>query len=187
MLLSDLSIVDLCSMGGIPLIDPFVPDFVKHGTSAGLSSFGYDLRLGNRFGIYRASNVPLDPRNVRQDDLDWHDADGEFVLPAMGHCLAYSLETTSLPRNITGTVNDKSTYARCFVQSMNTVLEAGWSGQVTLEITNHLPRPVILRPGEGIVQVMFHMGDGACAVSYADRGGKYMNQQGVTLPIALEG
>ena len=35
---------------------------------------------------------------------------------------------------------------------------------------------------EGIAQFLFLKGDEPCEVSYADRGGKYMGQTGVTLP-----
>jgi len=31
---------------------------------------------------------------------------------------------------------------------------------------------------------LFHKGAEACEVSYADRGGKYMHQVGITLPLA---
>lgn len=181
MLLSDQSIAARC-YGKAPMISPFEPTCVQKGTSWGLSSYGYDLRLGSLFGVYKPSDMPLDPRDVAETDLDWVEASGKYVLPPWGHCLAHSVEYLRMPPTVTGTVNDKSTYARCFVQAMNTVLEAGWEGQVTLEITNHLPRPVILRPGEGIVQVTFHMGNRPCSTDYSRRHGKYQGQVGVTLP-----
>ncbi len=37
-------------------------------------------------------------------------------------------------------------------------------------------------PNEGIAQVLFFEGDEECAVSYADRRGKYQGQQGLVLP-----
>ena len=59
-------------------------------------------------------------------------------------------------------------------------LEFEFTGHLTIEIANLAPRPVLIYPGEGIGQVLFFEGDEDCAVSYADRGGKYQNQQGLT-------
>lgn len=179
MLMNDLTIAEYALTSG--MIRPFQSTLITSGTSYGRSSFGYDLRLGTVFGTYRAGSAPLDPKAVTSDDLDWTEAD-TFLLPPMGYCLAHSVETLRLPRHVTGTVHDKSSLARCGVQAMNTVLEAGWEGQVTLELTNHINRPVLLRAGEGIVQVLFHLGNAPCGVSYADRRGKYQHQTGVTLP-----
>jgi dCTP deaminase len=39
-----------------------------------------------------------------------------------------------------------------------------------------------LNANEGIAQVLFFQGDEVCEVSYADRKGKYQNQQGILLP-----
>lgn len=181
-LLSDVTIEGLCH-GYDPLITPNVSNS-SGSPSYGPSSYGYDFRLGHRFGVYKASDVPLDPKEVTDDDIEWVQIEdgGLYIIPAHGHCLAHTEEYVRIPRGVTGFVNDKSTYARVMVANQNTVLEAGWEGQITLEITNHLPRPVILRPGQGIVQVVFMNGDRSCRVSYGDRDGKYQGQLGVTLP-----
>ena len=57
-----------------------------------------------------------------------------------------------------------------------TPLEAGWSGYVTLEISNKTHLPIKLTPGMGICQVLFFQGNEPCEVSYADRNGKYQDQ-----------
>ena len=44
------------------------------------------------------------------------------------------------------------------------------------------PLPAKVYANEGIAQFLFFKGSGPCEVSYADRDGKYMGQQGVTLP-----
>ena len=63
-----------------------------------------------------------------------------------------------------------------------TPLEPGWEGHVTLEFSNTTPLPAKIYANEGACQFLFLQGNEPCEVSYADRAGKYMGQQGVTLP-----
>jgi dCTP deaminase len=73
---------------------------------------------------------------------------------------------------------DESTYASC-----GTIVNvASFEPRVTLEISNTTPLPARIYAGEGICQFLFFKSDQVCEVSYADRGGKYQKQRGVTLP-----
>jgi dCTP deaminase len=63
-----------------------------------------------------------------------------------------------------------------------TPFEPEWEGHVTLEISNTTPLPAKIYANEGIAQVIFFESDEPCTISYADRGGKYQSQRGVTLP-----
>ena len=65
-----------------------------------------------------------------------------------------------------------------------TPFEPGWEGYVTLEISNTTPLPAKIYANEGLAQVLFLKGEEMCMTSYADRGGKYMQQTGITLPVA---
>jgi dCTP deaminase len=183
MILNDIRIMGRAAVG---MITPFVAQSTKGpgGTSFGLSSFGYDVRLGREFVSYRTNNdVPLDPAlEITEEDISRTYAD-QFVLRPNSFVLAHTLETLDMPRDCLGLVKDKSSLARCGLTVQNTVLEPGWRGQITLEIYNNGPRPVLLRAGQGIAQVIFERGD-PCHVSYADRKGKYQDQSGVTLPRA---
>lgn len=183
MILNDARIAGLAADG---MISPFVAASTKGpgGTSYGLSSMGYDVRVGNEWITYRTNNdVPLDPaRALTEEEIRRTCAD-EFVLRPNAFVLACTLETLSIPRNCLGLVKDKSSLARFGITLQTTVLEPGWTGQVTLEIYNNNPRPVLLRAGQGIAQIIFER-SAPCHVSYADRRGKYQNQMGVTLPRA---
>jgi dCTP deaminase len=64
-----------------------------------------------------------------------------------------------------------------------TPLEPEWRGKVTIEISNTTPLPAKIYSGEGIAQLLFFKADSVCEVSYADKKGKYQNQNGLTLPI----
>jgi dCTP deaminase len=196
MVLSDRDIVDRCA-GETPMIDPFVPHQVRqHDTGArcisyGLSSYGYDIRLGNHVRLARnpahmvggdaLTRWCIDPK----DDLTEHfedepvvaSAEGRYIkIPPHGFALAHSLERFCIPRDIVAICFGKSTYARCGLIVNVTPLEPEWQGWLTLEISNTTPMPARVYVGEGICQIVFHTALRTCLTSYADRRGKYDNQ-----------
>jgi dCTP deaminase len=63
-----------------------------------------------------------------------------------------------------------------------TPLEPEWEGHVTLEFSNTTTLPAKIYANEGVAQMLFFESDEVCSTSYADRGGKYQGQRGVTLP-----
>ena len=79
------------------------------------------------------------------------------------------------------------TYARCGIIVNVTPLEPEWEGHVTLEFWNTTTLPAKIYANEGIAQMLFFESDEVCETSYADRGGKYQGQRGVTLPQHLAG
>jgi deoxycytidine triphosphate deaminase len=81
-----------------------------------------------------------------------------------------------------GIVAHNSTYARCGLIVNVTPFEPEWEGYVTLEISNTTPLPAKVYANEGIAQVLFFEGDEPCAISYADKKGKYQKQQSIVLP-----
>jgi deoxycytidine triphosphate deaminase len=83
-----------------------------------------------------------------------------------------------------GLVVHNSTYARCGVIVNVTPLEPEWEGHVTLEFSNTTTLPAKIYANEGVAQMLFFESDEVCETSYADRGGKYQGQKGVTLPKA---
>jgi len=165
------------------MIEPFIDGQIREGViSFGLSSYGYDIRVGNKFKIFtNIYSKVVDPKHFEADA--YIDFDGEeCIIPPNSFVLAESLETIRMPRNVTALVLCKSTYIRSGVLIPTTVLEAGWEGTITLEIGNMTPLPARIYANEGIAQVLFFEGDEMCDVSYADRKGKYQNQTGVVLP-----
>ncbi len=60
--------------------------------------------------------------------------------------------------------------------------EAEWEGRASLEISNTRPLPAKICADEGIARVIFFGSDGPRRISYADRGGRYRRQTGITLP-----
>ncbi|MEQ1857375.1 MAG: dCTP deaminase [Longimicrobiales bacterium] len=165
------------------MIEPFERGQVREGViSYGLSSYGYDIRVAPEFKVFtNVHNALVDPKNF--DDRSFVDIKGsECIIPPNSFALARTEEYFRIPRNVLAICVGKSTYARCGLVVNVTPLEPTWEGYLTLEISNTTPLPAKVYGGEGIAQLLFLEGDEEPETAYADRKGKYMKQQGVTLP-----
>ncbi len=165
------------------MIVPFNEKLSKDGViSYGLSSYGYDARLSDEFMIFtNVDNAIVDPKEFNSQSFVERKTD-ICVIPPNSFVLCRTVETFKIPRDVLVVCLGKSTYARCGLIVNVTPLEPEWEGQVTLEISNTTPLPAKVYANEGIAQFLFFKGDSVCETSYADRSGKYMGQQGVTLP-----
>src|SRR5687768_2433723 len=173
-------------------IEPFADGRKRAGTiSYGVSSYGYDVRVGPVFKVF--TNVSrsgmqsiVDPKNFSDDSfitIDTRDTGKDHVVvPPNSFALAETVEVFGVPRDVLVICVGKSTYARCGIIVNVTPLEPEWRGKVTLEISNTTPLPAKVYANEGIAQMIFLKADRVCAVSYADKGGKYQDQTGLTLP-----
>lgn len=171
-----------------PMISPFEPNLVRkvgegEGSSVisyGLSSFGYDIRCSRHFEIFTNINSAIvDPKNFDPKCLVAVEAD-YILIPPNSFALARTVETFCIPRNVLAICLGKSTYARCGIIVNVTPLEPEWEGQLVLEFSNTTNLPAKIYANEGVAQLLFLESNEDCEVSYADRGGKYQNQTGVT-------
>ena len=165
------------------MIEPFEERQVRTGViSYGLSSYGYDVRIADEFKIFtNVFNTVVDPKAF--DPRSFVDFQGPVcVIPPNSFALGRSIEYFRIPREVMTVCVGKSTYARCGIITNVTPFEPEWEGFVTLEISNTTPLPARIYANEGIAQVLFFESDETCAVSYADRQGKYQAQQGIELP-----
>jgi dCTP deaminase len=165
------------------MITPFEEKLQKQGViSYGLSSYGYDARVAPEFKIFtNIDNAIVDPKNFSDASFVNRTTD-VCVIPPNSFALARTVEYFKIPRDVLVICLGKSTYARCGLIVNVTPLEPEWEGHVTLEISNTTPLPARVYANEGICQFLFLKADSLCETSYADRGGKYMGQTGVTLP-----
>lgn len=127
------------------IFTPFSEKGKQNGMSYGLSSAGYDVRIDG--------SILLQP--------------GDFVLAA-------TLEHFDMPNDLIGIVHDKSTWARQGIACQNTVIEPGWKGYLTLELTNHSQKIVEIHHGDPIAQILLHLVDKPVEDPY---DGKYQNQE----------
>ena len=165
------------------MIDPFEDRQVREGVvSYGLSSYGYDIRVAHEFKIFtNINNTVIDPKNF--DSHAFVDVKADVcIVPPNSFALARTIEYFRIPRDVLTVCLGKSTYARCGIIVNVTPFEPEWEGTVTLEISNTTPLPARIYANEGIAQVLFFQSDEPCERSYADKKGKYLKQQGVTLP-----
>ncbi|HBU69088.1 MAG TPA: dCTP deaminase [Elusimicrobia bacterium] len=170
------------------MIEPFEPGQVRDGNiSYGTSSYGYDMRVANEFRVFKkdieiAQGAVVDPKNFDESAFDIIKTDGSVNIPANSFVIARSVEYFRIPRNVVTVCFGKSTYARCGVIVNVTPFEPEWEGYVTMSIINAAPVPAKIYANEGIAQVLFFESDEVCAVSYADKKGKYQAQKTITLP-----
>ncbi len=127
------------------MIFPFNERMKCNGMSFGLSAAGYDIRI--------AEHVNLAP--------------GEFAL-------ASSIDLFNMPLDVIAFVHDKSTWARRGLAVQNTVIEPGWRGYLTLELTNHGKDYITILGGMPIAQIVFQQLDQPTEQPYV---GKYQDQQ----------
>ncbi|PAF54463.1 dCTP deaminase [Helicobacter sp. 13S00482-2] len=172
------------------MIEPFCEEQVgKNVVSFGLSSYGYDIRVGSEFMIFTNIGATIiDPKDFHKSNVIEVDAskDGYCVIPANSFALARTMEYFRMPRDTLAICLGKSTYARCGIIVNVTPFEPEFEGHITIEISNTTPLPAKIYANEGIAQVLFLQGDEACKVTYRDKKGKYQGQKGITLPRILK-
>ena len=172
------------------MIDPFEQQQVRHVDgekviSYGTSSYGYDVRCAREFKIFTNVHTTsvVDPKNF--DESCFISIDEPFcIIPPNSFALARTVEYFRIPRDVLTICLGKSTYARCGIIVNVTPLEPEWEGHVTLEFSNTTPLPAKIYALEGVAQMLFYQSDEQCETTYAQRGGKYMGQLGVTPPKA---
>lgn len=180
MVKSDRWIKDMALKG---MIEPFNAKQVrKEVISYGVSSYGYDMRIGDEFKIFtNINNTVVDPKKF--DEKSFVSFKGDVcIIPPNSFALASSTEYFRIPRDVLVICLGKSTYARCGIVVNVTPLEPEWEGHVTIEISNTTPLPAKIYANEGIAQLIFLQASEICEVSYKDKSGKYQAQKGITLP-----
>src|SRR4051812_10329412 len=87
--------------------------------------------------------------------------------------LASTMERFSMPDDVLAVVHDKSTWARRGLFVQNTVIEPGWRGYLTLELTC-VSGAIRVYAGDPIAQIVFHQLDEPTIRPYS---GKYQDQK----------
>lgn len=148
-----------------------------------------DLRLGDEFTVFsERPQSPLQEIDSRDDrHLDIFSEDRENVESILiepdKFYLGTTRETINLPRDILCRVSGRSSIGRLGIEIHSTagICDPGWSGQITLEISNNMPKPVRLYSGQRVCQIMLHKMDSKSNPAYGEkRDSKYQNQEGPT-------
>ncbi|MCD6458971.1 MAG: dCTP deaminase [Thermofilum sp. ex4484_82] len=142
---------------------------------------GIDLRIGNEVAVLINNPNPLDPEKLGEVNLEEYfkviKIEDSFVLQPYMKILVTTLEYIKMPINVGGLVELRSTFARLGLSIPPTVIDAGFKGQITLEVHGGA-FPVVLKKGVRFAHIVFMEIKGE-PVPYR---GRYQEQRGVTLP-----
>lgn len=181
MLLSDRDIRAEIASGRLG-IDPFDDALVQPSS--------VDVRLDNLFRVFNNTRYThIDPAE-QQDELTSlvQAADGEpFVLHPGEFVLGATLESCALPDDLAGRLEGKSSLGRLGLLTHSTAgfIDPGFSGHITLELSNVANLPITLYPGMKIGQISFIRMTTPADHPYGsgEVGSKYQGQRG---PIASQ-
>ncbi|WP_100445248.1 dCTP deaminase [Glycomyces xiaoerkulensis] len=149
MLLSDRDIAGAVKAGRLG-IEPFEPELIQPSS--------VDVRLDRRFRVFNNQKYThIDPAE-RQDELTESAEvapDQPFVLHPGEFVLASTLEIFTLPEDLAARLEGKSSLGRLGLLTHSTAgfIDPGFSGHVTLELSNVANLPITLWPGMKIGQL----------------------------------
>lgn len=162
-----------------------------------ISGVTVDIRLGNKFRVFVDHQAPYidlsGPKAQVQEALNSvmsdeiviaHDK--SFFLHPGELALAVTLESVTLPGNIVGWLDGRSSLARLGLMVHVTAhrIDPGWSGNIVLEFFNSGKLPLALKPGMKIGALSFEVLSGFAEKPYNARiDAKYKNQQGATASL----
>jgi dCTP deaminase len=146
-----------------------------------------DVRLDRYFRVFNNQQYThIDPA-VQQDDLTTLvEPKGEepFVLHPGEFALGSTLEVVSLPDDLSGRLEGKSSLGRLGLLTHSTAgfIDPGFTGHITLELSNVATLPIILWPGMKIGQLCLFRLSSPAEHPYgaAVYGSRYQGQRGPT-------
>ncbi|WIM70812.1 dCTP deaminase [Corynebacterium suedekumii] len=178
MLLSDRDIRSAVDSGALG-IEPFDP--------ANIQPSSVDVRMDKFFRVFNNSKYThIDPK-LQQDELTSlvEVAEGEsFVLHPGEFVLASTLEKFTLPTDLAGRLEGKSSLGRLGLLTHSTAgfIDPGFSGYITLELSNVANLPMTLWPGMKVGQLALFTMSSPAETPYGSGalGSKYQGQRGPT-------
>jgi dCTP deaminase len=146
-----------------------------------------DVRLAPQFRVFANHRYPvIDVRTDQPELTELVEVDeGEpFVLHPGEFVLGATLERIRLPDDVVARIEGKSSLARLglVIHSTAGFVDAGFDGDVTLELSNVATLPILLYPGMKIAQFAFFALDQPAEHPYGGdaTGSKYQGQSGPT-------
>jgi dCTP deaminase len=177
-LLSDRDIRAAIEAGRVAL-DPYDPTMVQPSS--------VDVRIDRYFRVFENHRYPhIDPA-VEQAELTRlvePDGDEPFILHPGEFVLGSTYEVVSLPEDVSARLEGKSSLGRLGLLTHSTAgfIDAGFSGHVTLELSNVATLPIKLWPGMKIGQLCFFRLTSPAEAPYGSgaQGSRYQGQRGPT-------
>ncbi len=178
MILSDRDIRKAIESGRVN-IESAQPELFRH-----IHASSMDLRLGHTFKLYEHSKFAiLDPKapetfkgNMRTITVK----DGDpFIVQPGEFVLGVTQETRTVPDDFVVRVEGRSSLGRLgiIIHSTAGFVDPGFSGTITLEISNLNRLPVALYPGMRVCQIAFEQMTSPAEQPYDKKpGSKYQGQ-----------
>ncbi|OGJ56158.1 dCTP deaminase [Candidatus Peribacteria bacterium RIFCSPHIGHO2_01_FULL_51_35] len=181
MILSDRDIKKALDSGRVKVESP-QKELFRH-----IHASSMDLRLGNIFKLYEHSKFAvLDPKNpetVAGNMRTITVPDGDpFIVQPGEFVLGVTMETLTVPDDLVVRVEGRSSLGRLgiIIHSTAGFVDPGFSGTITLEISNLNRMPVALYPGMRICQLAFEMMTSPAEMPYNMK--PFSKYQGQVLP-----
>lgn len=164
------------------------------GITNGLDSSSLEDTLQDMLGCRsNVEDVAIDPREKPEEDVYTEKVveSGSYLLVPPGtFVLGTTCETVSLPANIIGRVEGKSSLGRLGIAVHSTAgfIDPGFKGQITLEIYNHAPRPVKLHVEDYVCQLVLSKSETPARRPYGceSRNNKYQHQTGTSTSCSFQ-
>lgn len=184
-LLSDRDIRNELDSGRI-LLDPYEPSMLQPSS--------IDVRLDKFFRLFDNHKYPfIDPAEDQPDLTRLVEVDqGEpFILHPGEFVLGSTYEAVTLPDDVAARLEGKSSLGRLGLLTHSTAgfIDPGFTGHVTLELSNVATLPIKLWPGMKIGQMCFFRLSSPAEVPYgsAAYGSRYQGQRGPTASRSFQG
>lgn len=160
-------------------IDPFDAAMVQPSS--------VDVRVDRYFRVFENHRYPhIDPAEEQPDLTRLIETDGDepFILHPGQFALGSTFELVTLPDDVAARLEGKSSLGRLGLLNHSTAgfIDPGFSGHVTLELSNVSTLPIMIWPGMKIGQLCFFRLSSAAEHPYgsAKRGSRYQGQRGPT-------
>ncbi|MFE7593407.1 dCTP deaminase [Kitasatospora sp. NPDC057512] len=178
MLLSDKDIRTEIDLGRV-VVDPFDPAMIQPSS--------IDVRLDRFFRVFENHKYPhIDPSEEQPDLTRLVEPEGDeaFILHPGEFVLASTYEVITLPDDVASRLEGKSSLGRLGLLTHSTAgfIDPGFSGHVTLELSNVATLPIKLYPGMKIGQLcLFRLSSPSEHPYGSERyGSRYQGQRGPT-------
>ena len=178
MLLSDRDIRTELDSGRI-LLEPYEPAMIQPSS--------IDVRLDRFFRLFDNHKYPvIDPATDQPDLTRLVEVEGDeaFVLHPGEFVLGSTYESVTLPDDVAARLEGKSSLGRLGLLTHSTAgfIDPGFTGHVTLELSNVATLPIMLWPGMKIGQMCFFRLSSPAEKPYgsAEYFSRYQGQRGPT-------
>ena len=168
MILGDRDLKYYLEKGWIKIV-PYSEEIVREN--------GIDLRIGAQFARLKKTERVFETGEKIEDFYETINLN-EIIIYPHEHLLMTTHEYLELPNDVMAFVNLRSTYARLGLSIPPTIVDAGFKGELTIEVIGS-EFPVKIESGQRFLHLIFAKTLTPVENPY---NGKYQKQENVTLP-----